>query len=418
MDWLYRFTTNDQYPDPVEEIDALCTLDANDEPTFLLLADRASPPLSGASCGEVVGLCTSQGNRLTLHGTAVIAGDSIRGSTPPSVQPIYGNLEGRVFCPLKDLERLPSDELHDATLSHAEQGTFLKGQSFVKRLTSGARTIRRPAAVSEPKASSLSTTPAFPSLVFPQRTPDFTVAGLDPTAGTWASKMAEGPKEMPSFALRWDGNGFCPVDQPLAWHRTNDGFKAEVNRRHAVLTCIDGPCGTNGPKLLSDLSGWDKQGPKGTRGGELALSRMGVNLFWTTQNTVMKFEGASRWIARSLVLFSQRQEPPKIETHPHGAFTFLWRLFGGTGTPPKKSKPSGRQARMSLLRSFIPALSDGMVPNHDALDAACAALVAGLHQLGLTVPFGAANDGGQIWMPDVAKLAVLLTSAKEVPAHV
>jgi hypothetical protein len=101
LDWLYRYTTNDAYPDPVEEIDFLCTLDDVDEPTFLLLADRASPPLSGGACGEVVGLCTSRGNRLILHGTAVVAGNSIRGSTPPSVQPIYGNLKGRVFCPLQ-----------------------------------------------------------------------------------------------------------------------------------------------------------------------------------------------------------------------------------------------------------------------------------------------------------------------------
>jgi len=230
--------------------------------------------------------------------------------------------------------------------------------------------------------------------------------------------MAEGPKEMPSFTLRWDGDGFRPDDQPLAWHLTNDGFRAEVGRRGAVLTCIDGPCGTNGPRLLSDLSGWDEQGPQWTRDGELALSRQGVNLFWTTQNTVMKFEGASRWIARSLVLFSGSPEQMKIETHPHGAFTFLWQLFGGTGTPPKKSKPSGRQARLALLRSFIPGLSDGMVPNHDALDAACAALVAGLHHLGLTIPFGASNEGGQIWMPDVNKLAAFLASVKEVSAHV
>src|SRR5206468_7906979 len=129
-------------------------------------------------------------------------------------------------------------------------------------------------------------------------------------------------------------------------------------------------------------------GPDGTRSGELQLSREGVNLFWTTQNTVLRFEGASRWIARSLVLFSEQPERQKIETHPHGAFTFLWRMFGNSGTPPKKSKTAGRQARLAILRSFIPGLADGMVPNHDALDAACAGLVAGLHQFRLTMPFG------------------------------
>jgi len=417
VDWIYRFTTNDEYPDPLEEIDALCNLDANDEPTFLLLANRAFPPLTRASCGEMVGLCTSEGNRLTLHGTAVFAGDSIRGDTPSSVVPMYGSLQGRAFAPLTELERLPSDELPDTILSHAEQEAFVKGRGFVKRLSAGTRTARRSAAGSQREARSLATTCTFPSLVFQPRTPDFTVVGLDPTAGTWASKMTEGSKKMPSFALRWRGNGLCPADQPLAWHQTNDGFRAEVIRRRAVLACVDGPCGTKGPRLLTDLSGWDVQSPKGTRAGELALSRLGVNLFWTTRNTVMKFEGASRWIARSLVLFSACNEPPQIETHPHGALTLLWRLFGGAGTPPKKSKPSGRQARMSLLRAFIPSLSDEMVPNHDALDAACAALVAGLHRLGLAIPFGTTADGGQIWMPDVAKLAVLLPSGDQSRLH-
>lgn len=415
LDWLYRFTSNDDYPDPVEEIDALCTLDANDEPTYLLLANRSSPPLSGASCGEVVGLCTSQGNRLILHGTAVVAGKCIRGVTPLSVLPIYGNLSGRVFCPLKELERLPSDELPAAILSHADQETFLKGQSFVKRPTHRTHSSRKPTVRGPSRTDSSGTTPRFPSLVFSQKHPGFTVVGLDPTAGTWDSRMAQGTKKMPSFALRWEG-GFRPDDQPLAWHTTNEEFQAEVVRRKAILTCIDGPCGTNGPRLLRDRDPWcwDSNAPTGTRGGELALSHQGINLFWTTQNTVMKFEGASRWIARSLVLFSECPEQPKIETHPHGAFTVLWRLFGETNTPQKKSKASGRNARLSLLKSFISGLSDEMVPNHDALDAACAALVAGLHHLELTTAFGTSTDGGQIWMPDRAKLAALLPSPKEV----
>ncbi|MDB5350154.1 MAG: hypothetical protein JWN86_1401 [Planctomycetota bacterium] len=409
MDWLYRFTMNNQYPDPLEEIDALCMLDSEGEPTFLLLADRQSPPLSGSSCGEVVGLCTSQGGQLVLHGTALVAGECLRGDTPLSVRPIYGGLAGRVFCPLKDVDRLPSDGLPASILSHTEQKTFLKGQSFVKRLGSGAPSIRRPATASLGGATAPLTTVTFPTLVFPHKLPAFTVVGLDPTAGTWESKMTVGPKEMPSFALRWEGDCFRPEGDPLAWHLKNEGFRCEAIRRESVLTCLDGPCGTNGPRLLADLSGWDANGSTGTRGGELLLSRQGVNLFWTTQNTVMKFDGASRWIARSLVLFSEDSNQRKIETHPHGAFTFLWQLFGGRGALPKKSKSSGRRVRLAILRSFITGLSDSMVPNHDALDAACAALVAGLHHLGLTIPFGNTSDGGELWMPDRTRLAAFMS---------
>jgi hypothetical protein len=232
--------------------------------------------------------------------------------------------------------------------------------------------------------------------------------------------MAEGPdKAMPSFTLCWDGGGFRPHADPLKWHTTNGGFWAAVQGCGAVLTCIDGPCGTNGPRLLTDGTGWDRSiRSSATRGGELALSRQGVNLFWTTQNTVVNFDGASRWIARSIVLFDEMPGIKKIETHPHGAFTFLWRLFGSKAGLPKKAKSPGRQARLSLLRSFITGLTDDMVPNHDALDAACAALVAGLYQLNLTTPFGTAQDGGQIWMPDNSKLASLVQPAKGATVHV
>lgn len=217
--------------------------------------------------------------------------------------------------------------------------------------------------------------------------------------------MTQGPKNMPSFTLSWDGNSFIPAVQPLAWHETNCDFWNEVMRRKATLTCIDGPCGTNGPQILEGVVGWNRNPTSsiGNRDGELALSRQGISLFWTTQNTVMKFEGASRWIARSLILFSECTNPVKIETHPHGAFTFLWRLFGRTGTPPKKLRQTGRNARLSLLQSFIPNLTAEMVPNHDAVDAACAALIAGLHGLDLTTAFGTPEMGGQIWMPDLKK---------------
>jgi hypothetical protein len=412
LDWLYLFTNKDEYPDPLEEIDALCSFDADDQPMYLLLADRKSPPLSGATCGEVIGLCTSQKQRLILHGTAVVDGKCITGGTPPSVEPIYGDLPKRVFCPLKDLQRLPSSELPVTVLSNDNQQNFLRGQAFAKRLNSGSRSSRKPAVVGPPRADSLDRKLTFPSLVFSQKSSAFTVVGLDPTAGTWDSRMTQGSKKMPSFALRWE-QGFRPAEQPLAWHMTNDEFQAEVNNREAVLTCIDGPCGTNGPRLLRDGNPWcwDPNAPNESREGELKLSRQGVNLFWTTQNTVMAFDGASRWIARSLTLFAENAKKEKIETHPHGAFTFLWRMFGETKSPPKKSTTAGRNARLSLLRSFIPRLSDEMVPNHDALDAACAALVAGLHRLELTIAFGTPDDGGEIWMPDSEKLRALFPTA-------
>lgn len=413
MDWLYRFSANENYPNPLEEIDALCTLDDSDEQAYLLLADRTAPPMSGASCGEVVGLCTSEDNELMLHGTAIISGVRIHGHTPPSVEPLYGRLLRRTFSPLNDLQRVPSKALDESVLSRQGQETFLKGQAFVKKLAANRSPTRKSSKGGRGKEdlSQITDTQSvfsFPRVVFSPKGSGFTVIGLDPTAGTWDSKMAAGPKVMPSFLLRWDSKEFHPDKQPLDWHSTNLDFWNVVQRSDATMICIDGPCGANGPRLLPDLSGWNPSGKSGTRSGELALSREGVNLFWTTQNTVIKFKGVREWIARSLVMYSEQPNRPKIETHPHGAFTFLWRMFGETGTPPKKLKKPGRQARLAILRSFITDLTDGMVPNHDAVDAACAALVAGLHQLGLTKQFGTAMDGGVIWMPDIEKLASMV----------
>jgi len=417
MEWLYRFTSNSNYPDPVEEIDALCTLDDDSVQAFLLLADRLSPPMRAASGGEMVGLCTSENGRLILHGTGLIGGDCTHGNTPSSVEPLYGRLVGRSFCPLIDLRREPSKPLDEAVLSIQDQGTFLNGQAFVKSLRVGRLRTRSSPHLAQSKAnrSEPDENPNncdFSKVHFQGSDSRVTVVGLDPTAGTWASRMTEGPKEMPSFSLKWDGKSFQPDKEPLRWHLTNAAFGGLVQDSHAALTCIDGPCGTNGLRLSDDLKRWEVNGNNGPRAGELALSRAGVHLFWTTENTVQKFDGASRWIARSLVLFSEQPKQPKIETHPHGAFTFFWRMFGNSGAPPKKSKGSGRQARLAILRSFIPGLTDSMVPNHDAVDAVCAALIAGLHHLGFTKPFGTLNDGGVIWMPDTERLGEMIHVAK------
>ena len=404
MEWVYRFSVNSRYPNPVEEIDALCTLDDSGEQVFLLLASGKAPPMSVAMPGDVVWLCTAVKPRLILQGSGVVAGPCVRGETPPSVVPLYGHQAGRTFCHLRELKRHTGHPMPEAIVSARDQETFLYGQAVVKRLNTTQQACRW-STTDHTDSANTATDFVFPSVTFKQKSPEFTVVGLDPTAGIWASKMTDGPNEMPSFVLHWDGTSFHPAEEPLKWHLRNLGFWEEVRGSHACLVCIDGPCDTNGPKLLPDLSGWDSGGGNETRLGELALSRGGINLFWTTQNTVTKFDGASRWIARSLILFSGEPKQSKIETHPHGAFTFLWRMFGRNGIPPKKSTDSGRQARLAILQSFIPSLTEQMVPDHDAMDAVCAALVAGLHCLELTTPLGTMNDGGVIWMPDTEKLA-------------
>ena len=414
MNWLYRFTTNPNFPDPIQEIDAIITLDDSGEKTYLLLADRKGPPLSGALPGDIIGLCTGDQEHLYLHGTAVVVGNCINQNTPLSVVCVYGNLEHRTFCPLGELNRFPSNILPEPILNFHDQRKFLSGQSYVKKLTLNKLSLQN-SKINKTKKNPTNPLGIPPILTSPKVTlksklPHFTVVGLDPTAGTWESKMKNGPKQMPSFVLEWDGNQFTAPADPIKWHISNECFWNLVNEKSAKMICIDGPNKTNGPNLENDRDNlrWNPLGRDGIRAGELALSRAGVNLFWTTQNTVMKFDGASRWIARSLVLFSEMPKQSKIETHPHCVFTFLWKMFGHTDPLPKKSKPLGRQARLGILKSFIPNLTEDLILNHDAVDAACAALVAGLHLLELTKSFGSEDEGGFIIMPNIDRLAEVI----------
>ena len=229
------------------------------------------------------------------------------------------------------------------------------------------------------------------------------VLGLDPTAATWESAMTEGPKQMPSFAIKVSNGKLSVADHPLGLHLTNDQFWQRAKKLGCKIVCIDGPIDTNGPKLLPDYSGWDPSSPDGQRSAEKELNAQGVGLFWTTRNTVLRFDGASRWIARSIRLFAEPNDIEKIETHPHGVFTFLWRAFGMDGKIPHKSKPAGMDIRFAMLKKLLPDLRRESVPDHDAMDAAAAAWAAAIHRLGMTRSFGSPDSGGLIWIPDIAE---------------
>jgi hypothetical protein len=142
----------------------------------------------------------------------------------------------------------------------------------------------------------------------------------------------------------------------------------------------------------------------GTRNAEVELARVGVKLYWTTYATVMRFDGASRWIARSLAIYNSPAAPncSRIETHPHGAFTFMWKALGERAPLPSKTTAPGREARLAILHALIEDLDERELVDHDCVDAAAAALVAALHAIGLTRSYGQPNAGGLIWMPALA----------------
>jgi len=229
--------------------------------------------------------------------------------------------------------------------------------------------------------------------------PPIPVVGLDPTAGTWSSRMTAGPRAMWSVALLLRSDGTVTPGSPCAVrHRTNAEFLDRVGAAGAVVVAIDGPCATAGPRVRPDWSGWDPDGRDGTRDAERALAAEGHRLFWTTRATVERFDGASRWIARSLRLFEEgRARLPEarwIEVHPHAAF----RVLAG-GPLPRKDRPEGRRARLAVLAGSIGGLPEGALPDHDAVDAAVAALVAARHAANRARALGSPSGGGRIWLP-------------------
>ncbi|WP_165441825.1 DUF429 domain-containing protein [Rubinisphaera italica] len=362
--------------------------------------------MSAATTGQVVGICTAESGRLLLQATAVVREQPASHSiTPNAVTGLYGELADRVFCKIENVQLTGSIPVDESILSAEAQKDLLNGQATVKRLTKATKKPKRAA-----KQNPVSVAPDLEPIeldsvelqfAIPPDVDEF-VVGLDPTAATWESAMTVGTKKMPSFALRIKDGRLSVAESPLALHLTNNDFWQRVNDLKASLTCIDGPCGTNGPRLLDAYSAWADDGCHGTRDSEIQLYREGVGLFWTSQNTVMNFKGPDRWIARSLRLFSESPTIEKIETHPHGAFLFLWHSFGQEGKPPEKSKLAGQDARFAILKKFLPDLTRKMVPDHDAMDSAVAALVAALHRLGLTTSFGTMKNGGLIWMPNIS----------------
>jgi hypothetical protein len=394
MSWIYRLTTNENFPDPLEEVADIAAICEESGESYLLLNSALHPPMSGADPGQIVFLCTgdNENGQLILHATATIC-ELHYGDTPESMIGLYGQLENRHFRRIEEVQLRGFEPLPADVMPLAAQEIFLNGMATVRHLLNHEVVGPAPAALD------------FDMNLFDSVSVDLKVTeiviGLDPTAASWESHMTTGNKAMPSFAIKIKNGNLSLPDEPLATHLTNDDFWQRTAQLKASIVCIDGPCDTNGPRVLDDFSGWAECITHSQRDAELDLFRQGVRLYWTTKNTVEKFEGASRWIARSIQLFSESPRIQKIETHPHGVFTFLWRAFGQEGGPPPKSMPAGQNSRLAILQKFFPDLTREMVPNHDAMDAAAAALVAALHRLNLTRSYGSEENGGLIWMPNI-----------------
>lgn len=402
-EWIYLFTSNTNFPEPVAEIATLAALDEQGFDVCLMLPDRDGPPMSGASPGERVHLCTRRARdaKLEIHAMATVAGCAFRSSTPAAVLGLYGQHEERTWLPL-DVDACFGAPLTAQGVGlDIDEETFARGRAYVKRVD------RRHSSTPRPRVSSPIPLPnnghqAIPERALTRFSPG-AFLGVDLTAGTWDSGMDRGEKPFPCARLDADDDG------RLRWtgaesFRSLSSLLAHQWLRDASVIAIDGPMRLCGACVNDAKTGFAYDSPR-VRPAELALSRMGIKLFWTTRATLERFDGAARWIARSLILFQDLAESatitaPAIEIHPHGVFFVLNRALFGNEPLLKKTKPEGRARRLAIIRRYVADLPDDALPNHDAVDACGAALMAALYGAGEAIGIGDEREGGRIWIPD------------------
>jgi hypothetical protein len=132
--WFYLFSRDKKDPDPLVEIRALAELDERGEAAFLRLSSGDEALLKDATEGEVVYLCTRDQGRWSVYGESVVIGCTVRGGTPASMSPVYGETDGRHWW-----RRLAHIRLYPAPKGEADlglvEGTLREaGQSHVIHL--------------------------------------------------------------------------------------------------------------------------------------------------------------------------------------------------------------------------------------------------------------------------------------------
>jgi predicted nuclease with RNAse H fold len=365
-----------------------------------------------AAASDRVLLCVRAPGVLVCHGEATVAEvPKPLAATPEDVRDLYGDHRDRWFVQLAEITLAEPRDVNE--LSPVERQQFLRGQSFVKRLSrrgvsSRSAPLGDDRGLSAPHASKIATTardslfPVTAITIGVEGAAPVVVIGLDPTAGTWESGMQRGPKSMTSVTLDLSQGRLRARQSLVHRHDNNAAFLDHVREVNASVVCIDGPCATNGFGMLPGWSGWDLSKQGAPREAERELAREGVSLYWTTLRTLEAFDGASRWIARSLRLFDQAsgiRASAFVETHPHAVFTLLWRDLRSSMPLKPKTSFEGRKQRLAVLQKFIHDLDDADLQNHDEVDAAAAALMAGLYAASKARSRGAENCGGLIWVP-------------------
>jgi hypothetical protein len=148
--WVYRFTGNVHFPEPVHEIATLAALDEECEGAWLMISARADPPGKGAAPGDEFLLCADGGDGLRLHGRAIVRGGiELRPEAPASVRSLYSGHPNRMYLPLQQVELVKPAPVPG--LSDEEVRRFTSGQSYVKKIAPERTIVERLRTCTQPE---------------------------------------------------------------------------------------------------------------------------------------------------------------------------------------------------------------------------------------------------------------------------
>ena len=402
--WAYKLTGNKHFEHPREEADRLVAQSADSDrfgEPWLPLARGERPPGKNAQEGDLFILVVSPGEGVApyVHSVATVAE-----STPldPEERPsAFKRSESGWFirfseaCRVDEWGRL--DEIITDLPEPWDPAEWKKGQDFVRNLTKNPKR--------SPPARGSALTVDFGEVSQPVEPIEpvslgvkGSFIGVDLTAGSWESALDAGKKEFPAVELSADGDRLAFVAKRK--FKTLTAFREWVDERRPTRLMIDGPCAVRGASLSEARDRWVFADSMAARLAERQLSTDKIPLFWTSRRTLEAFDGASRWIARSLALFGDLERENGIralETYPNGVFVRLARSHWPGFRLTKKGKLEGRRQRTELLQAYVDGL-DGVLRNHDDVDAAAAALVGALVEAGQVDELGAVDEGGIIYL--------------------
>ena len=215
MDWLYLFTKNNRYPDPLEEISFLKAKEEDDGKPYLLLNGHKSPPMSSATQGERVCLATRLDGIWQIHGIAQIAESAQElASTPADVEPLYGSHSARVWIKLEDIQLFEAQLPEELGIT---KQLVSAGQASVFRLStpesSHPHSTGQPSTVSEYRVGSdvdLDTVPLIDPRTILSDTAGKTFVGVDLTAGNVGERTGRGLEGVSGRSLGGAGGRNSP----------------------------------------------------------------------------------------------------------------------------------------------------------------------------------------------------------------